>query len=99
MGPRLSTAAGALAAGALAAEPSDGAAPAPGFLGAWLDSIQLSGRIDVGATMNPGSPADGINFGRLFTDEANQVALDQFALSAERAPDPDARTFDLGFKV
>jgi iron complex outermembrane receptor protein len=95
----LSTAVGALwAGGVLAAEPPSDIGPAPGPLGAWLDGIQLSGRIEVGATMNPQSPDNGINFGHLFTDKANQLVLNQFALTAERAPDPQAG-FSLGFRV
>ena len=68
-------------------------------MSSWLASIQLGGDIDVGATMNPENPENGINFGHLFTDKANQIVLNQFALWAGRAPDPKAGAFDLGFKV
>jgi Putative beta-barrel porin-2, OmpL-like. bbp2/TonB-dependent Receptor Plug Domain len=88
----------ALAHGALAADsassPED-ATPSP----SWIDGIVFAGRIEAGATMNPASPDNGINFGRLFTDKANQIVLNQFALSMVRAPNPNATAPDLGFKV
>jgi outer membrane receptor protein involved in Fe transport len=65
----------------------------------WLDGIRISGDIDVGVTLNPSTPADGINFGQLYTDRANQVVLNRFDLAAERAPDPAATGLDLGFRA
>ena len=84
---------GAFAAGS-ASSPED-ATPPP----SWIDGIVFAGRIEAGATMNPASPDNGINFGRLFTDKANQIVLNQFALSMERDTDPNATAPDLGFKV
>src|SRR5260370_39094906 len=55
--------------------------------------------MEVGATINQDSHDNGLNFGRLITDKANQIVLNQFALSMERAPDPNAMAPDLGFKV
>lgn len=83
--------AAALAQGAVAEE----ATPSP----SWIDGIVFAGHIEVGATMNPASPDNGVNYGRLFTDKANQIVLNQFALSMERDPDPHATSPDLGFKV
>src|ERR1700722_14586523 len=88
----------ALAHGAFAADSASSPeheTPSP----SWIDGIVFAGRIEVGATMNPASPDNGINFGRLFTDKANQIVLNQFALSMERAPDASAAAPDLGFKV
>ena len=64
-----------------------------------LGPIRLSGRIDAGVTFNPANPSNGINFGRLFTDKANQLVLNQFALEAERDIDPTIDRFQLGFRV
>src|SRR5258708_29200068 len=88
----------ALAHGAHAAEtPSspEETTPSP----SWIDGIVFAGRIELGATMNPASPDNGINFGRLITDKANQIVLNQFALSMDRTPDPNAMAPVLGFKV
>jgi outer membrane receptor protein involved in Fe transport len=84
---------GALAAGSASSPEDETSSPS------WIDGIVFSGRIEAGASMNPASPDNGINFGRLFTDKANQIVLNQFALSMERAPDPSATALDLGFKV
>jgi hypothetical protein len=75
------------------------AAAAPAAPQSWLSSIKFSGHIEAGATMNPDSPANGVNFGHLFTDKANQLVLNQVALTAERDPDPKATGIDFGFKV
>lgn len=82
-----------LAVGLAQGAAADEATPSP----SWIDGIVFAGRIEVGATMNPASPDNGVNYGRLFTDKANQIVLNQFALSMERAP--NATSLDLGFKV
>jgi outer membrane receptor protein involved in Fe transport len=66
---------------------------------ALLGPIQLSGRIDAGVTFNPANPSNGINFGRTFTDKADQLVLNQFALKAERPIDPTVDRFQLGFRI
>ncbi len=81
------------------ATPSPPAAPAPVTFDSWVRSIKLSGHIEAGATMNPADPSNGVNFGHLFTDKANQVVLNQFALTAERDPDPKSTGIDFGFKL
>src|SRR5690242_9283279 len=49
---------------------------------AWTDTLKFSGYVEAGITGNPDSPADGINFGHLFTDRANTPLLNQFSLIA-----------------
>ena len=73
--------------------------PAPLSMDGWIKSIKLSGHIEAGATMNPDAPTNDINFGHLFTDRANQVVLNQAALTVERDLDPKATWLDVGFKV
>ena len=65
----------------------------------WLSALQVGGRIDAGATINPAAPRTGINFGRLFTDKANQLVLDQFDLSLERPLDQTLDHLQFGFAV
>jgi len=82
------------------AAPAPAAAPAaPAAPTSWLGGIKYTGHIEVGATMNPQDPSNGVNFGHLFTDKANQLVLNQFALTAERDPDPKTKTVDFGFKL
>jgi hypothetical protein len=66
---------------------------------AWADTVKFSGHLDGGITFNPDSPADGINFGHLFTDRANLPVLNQLMLTAERPLDPKATGYDFGFKL
>ena len=92
-----------------AAEPAPAAAapaaaapappPAPLSVDGWVSSIKFGGHIEVGATMNPESPPNQINYGHLFTDKANQLVLNQFAITAERDLDPKATWLDVGFKL
>ena len=78
---------------------ADAPAPAaPATLDSWVSSIKFSGHLEVGATMNPQNPPSGINYGHLFTDKANQIVLNQFAVTAQRDLDPKATGIDFGFK-
>jgi len=98
----LSTSAASLvvsAAGGATAQTAAIPSPPPDPVVAWLSSIQVDGRIDAGATMNPQNPSTGINFGRLYTDKANQFVLNQFDLRAWREPDLASGRVDLGFAV
>jgi iron complex outermembrane receptor protein len=97
--PFSTAAAATLLAGAAFAEDQSTPVAAASPLGAWVGSILFSGDIEFGATLNPADPVNGVNFGQLFTDKANQVVLNQFALTAERDPDPKATALDFGFKV
>ena len=90
-----SAAAATLVAGAAFAAD---APAAPATVDSWVSSIKFSGHVDVGATMNPQAPSNGINYGHLFTDKANQIVLNQVAITAERDLDPKATGIDFGFK-
>ena len=70
--------------------------PPPGF---WIGGIHLSAQFDVGIMGNPSGPADGLNFGHLFTDHANQVQLNQLLLTANKPLDPKNSDYQWGFKV
>ena len=48
---------------------------------------------------NPSGPADGLNFGQLFTDHANQFQLNQILLTANKPLDPKDPDYQWGFKV
>jgi hypothetical protein len=61
--------------------------------------VKISGFFDVGITVNPGTPQDNQNFGRLFDDRANEPLLNQVGVDVERALVPQAVQFDWGFKV
>jgi hypothetical protein len=81
----------ATAPAATAAEP-----PPPGL---WINGIHLSAQIDAGFMGNPSGPADGLNFGHLFTDHANQFQLNQVLLTANKPLDPKDPGYQWGFKV
>src|SRR5690242_2257863 len=59
-------------------------APPPGL---WINGIHLSAQIEAGLMGNPSGPADGLNFGQLFTDHANQFQLNQILLTANKPLD------------
>jgi hypothetical protein len=71
-------------------------APPPGL---WIDGIHLSAQFDAGIMGNPSGPKDGLNFGHLFTDHANQVQLNQLLLTANKPLDPKNSDYQWGFKV
>jgi len=48
---------------------------------------------------NPSGPADGLNFGQLFTDRANQVVMNQLLLTANKPLDPKDPDYQWGFKL
>jgi hypothetical protein len=74
-------------------------AEAPAAPVSWQDGIKLNAQLDAGFTLNPDRPRDGLNFGQLFTDRANQFLVNQVLLTAQRALDPKATGYDVGFKV
>ncbi len=76
--------------------PATTAAPLPGL---WINGIHLSAQLDAGIMGNPGRPADGLNFGHLFTDHANQVQLNQLLLTANKPLDPKNPDYQWGFKL
>jgi hypothetical protein len=65
----------------------------------WIDGIHLSAQSDVGIMGNPFGPADGLNFGQLFTDHANQVQLNQILLTANKPLDSSNPNHQWGFKL
>ena len=64
----------------------------------WFSGIKLSAQLEGGIVFNPQGPADGLNFGQLFTDKSNQFQLNQVLLTAQRPLDPKATGYDVGFK-
>lgn len=71
------------------------AAPPTGIV---IGGIKLSAQIQGGVSLNPYRPADGLNFGQLSTDHANQFQLNQILLTARKSLDPNAIDYDWGFK-
>ena len=67
--------------------------PAP----SWLDTLTITGLVEVGASGNPNSPAI-TNFGQFFTDRANAAFLNEASLTVQRPLDPKATGYDFGFK-
>lgn len=65
----------------------------------WWDTFTITGHVEVGITGNSRRPADGINFGHLFTDKANSLLLNQTVLTLQRPLDPKATGYDFGFKA
>ena len=65
----------------------------------WWDTVTIGGSVEAGITFNPDNPGDGLNFGHLFTDKANQPLLNQVLLTIQRPLDPKATDYDFGFKV
>ena len=61
--------------------------------------VKFSGHLEIGATVNTGSPDDRQNFGRLFDDRSNEVLLNQLVFTAEQPLDSAAAGFDWGFKL
>lgn len=90
-GAALALLSGAAYADEMSAKDKPAAKPA-----SWWDTFKVSGHVEVGIMANPDGPE--LNFGHLFTDEANDVLLNQFLVTAERPIDPKAKTFDFGFK-
>ncbi|MGO9673568.1 MAG: outer membrane beta-barrel protein [Methylocella sp.] len=70
------------------------AKPAP----SWWDTFTVYGVVDAGLLVNPAYPANGLNFGQLYTDKANSLMLNQFQLTATRPIDPTSKDYDFGFK-
>jgi hypothetical protein len=65
----------------------------------WLDALTFSGWLQAGITGNPDSPANGINFGHLYTDRANLPVMNELDGTITRAPDPKAPGYDWGFAL
>ena len=81
------------------AAPADKPYVPPANLGEWASSIKLDFQGDVGITVNPASPSNRQNFGRLFDDAANRPLLNQALVTLHRDVDPKATSPDVGFKL
>lgn len=64
----------------------------------WWDTLSITGHVEAGVTANAANPANGINFGHLFTDRANSLMLNQALITIQRPLDPKATGYDSGFK-
>lgn len=65
----------------------------------WLQSVTLGAQIEGGINANPARPSNGVNFGQLIGDRANQAQLDQLALTVARAVDTTSSHYDIGFMI
>ena len=86
------------------AAPPAAAAPAPAATdqpppGLWVNGIHFYAQLDAGIMGNPSGPNDGLNFGRLFDDHANQFQLNQLLLTANKPLDPKDPGYQWGFKA
>jgi hypothetical protein len=79
--------------------PADKPYVAPANLSEWASNIKLDFQGDVGITVNPASPNNRTNFGRLFDDAANRPLLNQALVTLHRDVDPKATSPDVGFKL
>lgn len=65
----------------------------------WAGGIKVNLQFEGGAIINPANPNNGLNFGHLFTDRANQFVMNQALLTVQRPIDPKATDYDFGFQV
>jgi hypothetical protein len=65
----------------------------------WTSTIKLTASAEAGIIANVDRPADGLNFGHLYTDKANQAQLNQILLTATRPVDSSSTNFDIGFNL
>lgn len=66
---------------------------------AWIDTLTIDGFVEGGVTVNPGQPANKLNWGHLYTDRANWPTFNGAVLTVQRPLDPKATGFDYGFKI
>lgn len=80
--------------------PSAGAQPStPKPPASWADTITLNEQIEAGVIFNPERPRDGLNFGDIYTDHANQPQLNQVLVTLARPTNPNATGYDFGFDL
>jgi hypothetical protein len=65
----------------------------------WSDSITIGFQAQAGIYGNISEPESGLNFGHLFTDQANEVQLNQVMLTVARPLNPEAGGYDVGFNL
>lgn len=66
---------------------------------AWTDTITSGFQVEAGILANPANPADGQNFGQLYSDHANSVMLNQILMTLQRPLDAGASGYDFGFML
>jgi len=64
----------------------------------WAGGIKINLQFEGGAIINPVNPDNGLNFGQLFTDRANQFVMNQALFTVQRPIDPKSSDYDFGFK-
>jgi Putative beta-barrel porin-2, OmpL-like. bbp2 len=79
--------------------PAQAPAAAPTPPSFQIYGITLNAQADAGVAFNPSVPDDGLNFGHLFTDRANQVVLNQLLLTAQKQIDPKSPNVNFGFDL
>ncbi|GBQ71324.1 hypothetical protein AA103196_2741 [Ameyamaea chiangmaiensis NBRC 103196] len=63
----------------------------------WWDAVTVGAQIEGGISANPARPANGVNFGALFGDRANQPQLDQITVTVARPIDETRAAYQVGF--
>nr|WP_243430126.1 outer membrane beta-barrel protein [Acetobacter sacchari] len=63
----------------------------------WLSSVTFAAQIEGGVNANPARPGNGVNYGQLIGDRANQAQLNQLTVTMARAVDTGASGYDFGF--
>jgi len=63
----------------------------------WFKDVKFSGYVEAGGLANTSSPENGLNWGQLFTDKADDIQLNQTSLIISRDIDPK-KQYDFGFK-
>ncbi|QNT77619.1 outer membrane beta-barrel protein [Entomobacter blattae] len=72
----------------------------PGSFSQWVEGITVHGQVEGGIIANPARPEDGLNFGSLLTDHANQAQLNQMTLTIAKDLDPQLnKDYQLGFDI
>ncbi len=80
--------------------PTTKSPPAPAAPPSWWSTFTVNGDIEFGHSPSIRTlPTGGINFGRLFTDKANEPLLNQVSLIVQRPIDSNSKDVDFGFKV
>ena len=76
-----------------------GSTPANKAPTSWASTITTGLQFEGGIIANPARPADGENFGDIYTDHANQAQLNQVLATITRPTDPNATGYDVGFDL
>ena len=97
--PAVAQAQTAPAGASTTAAPTAASVGAPTAPASWASTISLGAQLDAGITANGDRPANGLNYGRLFTDKANTVLLNQVQLTATRPLSSTATGYDFGFTL